>query len=224
MHDHDESEEHEDHAHEDHAHGEILTYADDSRHDQDDAGHYVLMAEAMRDLLFEKGHIKPSDIRERLEFIDAGDPSNGARIVAHAWADPDFKQRLMANAGKAIGELGYDNAGVDLVAVENTDTVHNLVVCTLCSCYPNFLLGMPPDWYKSKNYRSRAVHEPRAVLREFGTELADDTAVRVHDSNADMRYLVLPMRPPGTEGWSEDELAEIVSRDCMVGVTLPQTA
>jgi nitrile hydratase len=206
-----------DHDH-DHDH-EILTYADDSRHDQDDGAHYVLMADAMRDILIEKGHIKPSDIRERLEFIDAGDPAKGAAIVAHAWADPDYKARLLENGGKAIGELGYDNAGVDLTVVENTDTVHNLVVCTLCSCYPNFLLGMPPDWYKSKNYRSRAVNEPRAVLREFGTELADDVTVRVHDSNADLRYLVLPARPKGTDGWSEEQLAALVTRDSLIGVS-----
>jgi nitrile hydratase len=214
MHDHD-SHDH----HEDHAHGEILTYADDSRHDQNDRGRYELMAEAIRELLVEKGVIAASDIRERLEYMDSVGPRDGARIVARAWADPAYKARLLADANAAIAEVGIDTLGVDTVVVENTPEVHNLVVCTLCSCYPRTILGLPPDWYKSKAYRSRAVNQPHAVLREFGTEIAGGVTVRVHDSNADMRYLVLPERPAGTEGWSEDRLAELVTRDSMIGVS-----
>jgi nitrile hydratase len=158
-----------------------------------------------------------------IEQMDARSDVTGGKIVARAWVDPAFKERLLANAQEAIAELGIPEVdATHLIVVENTETVHNVVVCTLCSCYPRTVLGMPPEWYKSKAYRSRVVREPRAVLKEFGTDLADTVTVRVHDSNADMRYLVLPMRPPGTEGWSEDALAPLVTRDCMVGVTVPR--
>ncbi|MBT3552102.1 MAG: nitrile hydratase subunit alpha [Rhodospirillaceae bacterium] len=198
---------------------ELLAWSDDSRHDVDEADHYVLMADAIRDLLIEKGVIKAGDVREQLEFMDSRSEDMGARIVARAWANPDFKERLLANGTEAIKEFDIPMLDAELVVVENTNEFHNMVVCTLCSCYPRTILGMPPDWYKSKTYRSRSVNEPRAVLKEFGTDLADDVAVRVHDSNADMRYLVLPLRPEGTDGWSEPELAKLVSRDSMIGVS-----
>jgi len=163
-----------------------------------------------------------TDALDRLVDLYENDigPTNGATVVARAWIDPDYRQRLLKNATAAIRELGFGGMqGEHMVVVENTPAVHNVVVCTLCSCYPRTILGLPPDWYKSRSYRSRVVNEPRAVLREFGTEISDSTAVRVHDSNADMRYLVLPARPEGTDGWSEAQLAELVTRDCMVGVS-----
>ena len=198
---------------------EVLAYSDDSRHDVDEADHYVLMADAIRDLLIEKGVIQAGDVREQLEFMDSRSKEIGAQIIARAWADSDFKERLLADGTEAIKEFEIPMLDAELIVVENTAEVHNIVVCTLCSCYPRTILGMPPDWYKSKTYRSRAVNEPRAVLKEFGTELADDVTVRVHDSNADMRYLVLSIRPEGTDGWSEAELAKLVSRDSMIGVS-----
>ena len=201
----------------------ILRWSDDSAHDIDETARYPLMTEAIRQILVEKGLISADTIRRLIEQMDARSDVTGGTIVARAWVDPAFKERLLANGKEAIAELGIPEVdGTHLIVVENTATVHNVIVCTLCSCYPRMVLGMPPEWYKSKAYRSRAVHEPRAVLKEFGTELADDVTVRVHDSNADMRYLVLPMRPPGTEGWSEDALAQIVTRDCMVGVANPR--
>ena len=149
--------------------------------------------------------------------------TRGARVVARAWLDADFKRLLLDNGARACEALGIDMPATRLVVVENTPRVHNMIVCTLCSCYPRMLLGIPPDWYKSRNYRSRAVREPRAVLAEFGLRIADDVTIRVHDSTADMRYMVLPMRPAGTEGWDEARLAAIVSRDCMIGVAIPET-
>jgi nitrile hydratase len=201
----------------------ILRWSDDSPHDIDETARYPLMTEAIREILVEKGIISADAVRRLIEQMDARSEVTGAKIVAHAWLNPAFKERLLANANEAIAELGVDlDDATHLIVVENTETVHNVIVCTLCSCYPRLVLGMPPEWYKSKAYRSRVVIEPRAVLKEFGTVLPDHITVRVHDSNADMRYLVLPMRPPGTEGWSEDALAEIVTRDCMVGVTVPR--
>ena len=158
------------------------------------------------------------DVRRAIEAMDARSPAQGARIVARAWTDPAYKARLLADPNAAIKELGIEPGVYKLVVLENTARLHNLVVCTLCSCYPRGVLGLPPDWYKSRAYRSRAVHEPRAVLREFGTEIADHVEVRVHDSTADMRYLVLPERPKGTEAMSESALAELVTRDSMIGV------
>lgn len=200
----------------------ILAYDDDSRHDQVDTARYPLMAEAIRELLIEKGAVKAGDVREHLESMDERDPADGARIIAKAWTDPAFKTLLMEDGNAAVETLDLTMADAVLVVVENTDKVHNMIVCTLCSCYPRTILGMPPDWYKSKDYRRRVVNQPRQVLREFGTEIADDVVVRVHDSNADMRYLVLPARPRGTEGWSESDLAKLVGRDCMIGVTRPE--
>jgi nitrile hydratase len=211
------------HAHsEGHAHP-LLSWADDSTHDIDETTRYPLMAEAIRQILVEKGLISADAVRRLIEQMDARSDATGGTIVARAWVDPAFKARLLANGKEALAELGIPEVdGTDLIVVENTATVHNVIVCTLCSCYPRRVLGMPPEWYKSKAYRSRVVREPRAVLKEFGTELADDVTVRVHDSNADMRYLVLPMRPLGTEGWSEEALAQLVTRDCLVGVTVPR--
>jgi len=182
------------------------------------AGHYQVLADALRTLLIKKEYFTPAQHRELIEAIDASGPAAGARLVVRAWTDPAFKQRLLDDGRAACKELGISLNEVNLVTVENTEHVHNVVVCTLCSCYPVFILGRPPDWYKSAAYRSRVVREPRAVLREFGTEIAADRELRVHDSTADMRYLVLPMRPKGTEGWSGEQLERIVTRDTMVGV------
>ena len=190
--------------------------------DVNETGYYELMAEAMKELLIEKGVVSADDVRRNLEFLDSRDPAEGARIIARAWTDADFKKRLLEDGTKAVGELGFPMGDAELIVVENTSDVHNMIVCTLCSCYPRTVLGLPPDWYKSKSYRARAVVEPRSVLKEFGTELPSDKTVRVHDSNADMRYLVLPEQPDGTEGWSEEQLTAIVTRDAMVGVTLPK--
>jgi len=185
-------------------------------------GHYEVMIMAMRDLLVEQGILTADQIRRGLETLDSWQPSRGAEIVARAWTDPVFKQRLLADGNAAVADFGIDMGGAKLTVLENTATVQNVVVCTLCSCYPRAVLGLPPDWYRSKNYRARVVKEPRKVLREFGTELSDDMAVRVHDSLADLRYLIIPMRPAGTENWSRDQLAAIVTRDCMVGVANPR--
>jgi len=175
---------------------------------------------AVRELLIARGVISADDVRRTVEVVDSQTPALGAKVVARAWVDPAYKARLLANGSAAVQELGIDMGQTKLVVVENTPQVHNLIVCTLCSCYPRPVLGLPPDWYKSRNYRSRAIREPQAVLAEFGTTLPDGVAVRVHDSTADMRYLVLPLRPAGTEGLSEAELAELVTRDSMIGVAL----
>ncbi|HUS53772.1 MAG TPA: nitrile hydratase subunit alpha [Thermohalobaculum sp.] len=177
---------------------------------------------AVRELLVEKGITTAAEINAQIERMDARTPALGASVVAHAWDDPAFKQRLLADGSAAIEEMGIAADGMKMVVVENTDEVHNVVVCTLCSCYPRNVLGLPPDWYKTRAYRARTVKEPRAVLREFGLELPEGIRVQVHDSTADMRYLVLPRRPEGTEGWGQEALAGIVTRDCMIGVAVPQ--
>jgi len=164
--------------------------------------------------------VSDAAVSERVEFMYARTPALGARVVARAWFDPAFKARLLADGSAAVRELGIEVGVLKLVVVENTAQVHNLIVCTLCSCYPRMLLGLPPDWYKSVEYRSRAVREPRAVLAEFGLSLPAGVTVRVHDSTADMRYLVLPMRPEGTAALSEGECAALVTRDAMIGVAL----
>jgi nitrile hydratase alpha subunit len=210
-HDHDHAHDHEDHA-------------PVNEHDNGPPGEFEIMSRAMQELLEQKGVITAEQVRKRMEIFDEEFPYRGAQVVAHAWVDPAFKQRLLADGRAACAEMGTMLEAERLIAVENTPEVHNIIVCTLCSCYPRALLGMPPTWYKSRNYRSRVVFEPRAVLKEFGTELPDSVTVRVHDSNADMRYLVVPMRPPGTEGWSEEKLAGLISRDMLVGVTVPQVA
>ncbi len=182
-------------------------------------GYYQALEIAVRELLIGKGIISADDVRRAVEAMDARTPAQGARVVARAWTNPGYKARLLADGTAAVRELGIEMATTRLIVVENAPALHNLVVCTLCSCYPRMVLGLPPDWYKSRAYRSRAVREPRAVLREFGTELPEAVELRVHDSTADMRYLVLPERPPGTEGWSEERLAALVTRDSMIGVT-----
>lgn len=209
-------------SHEHHAHGpggahEHLPDAEER------LGYYQTMEIAVRELLVEKGIITPADVRMAVEAMDARSPAQGARVVAKAWTDPAYKARLLADGSAACAELGIDMGPTRLVVVENTERVHNMIVCTLCSCYPRFLLGLPPDWYKSREYRGRAVREPRAVLAEFGTVLPDDVEVRVHDSTADMRYLVLPRRPAGTEDMDEAALAALVGRDAMIGVALVAT-
>jgi len=180
----------------------------------------ALRVKALEALLTEKGLVNPQALDAIVDtYENRVGPRNGARVVARAWVDPEFRKRLLENATAAIGELGYGGPeGGHLVAVENTARVHNLIVCTLCSCYPWPVLGLPPVWYKSFAYRSRAVSEPRAVLREFGLELAGDVAIVVWDSSAEIRYIVIPERPPGTDAMSEDELVQLVTRDAMVGV------
>lgn len=179
---------------------------------------------ALRELLIGKGVFTADDVRAGVEDMDGRTPGRGAEVVARAWVDPEFRRRLLADAGAACESLGFDwnTRHVRLVAVENTPDTHNVIVCTLCSCYPRALIGLPPSWYKSLAYRSRMVREPRAVLKEFGLELPGHVTVRVHDSTADLRYLVLPMRPEGTEGMGETELAALVTRDSMIGVALPR--
>jgi nitrile hydratase alpha subunit len=179
-------------------------------------------ARALEDLLVEKGVVRREDVRRNIDRLVSRSSADGARLVARAWVDPEFKQRLLSDARAAAQELDLD-AGPSpvVVAVENTETVHHMVVCTLCSCYPRALLGPPPAWYKSLPYRSRAVSDPHGVLAEFGLELGDDVELRVLDSTADIRYLVLPLRPVGSEELSEDELASLVTRDSMIGVAQP---
>jgi nitrile hydratase len=182
-------------------------------------GYYDIMETAVRELLVEKKLIGPDEIRRQIEVLDSRTPALGAKVVARAWVDAAFRARLLADGRAACEELGisfYDDT--QLIVIENTDTVHNLIVCTLCSCYPRPVLGLPPDWYKARPYRARAVVEPRKVLAEFGTVIPDDVEIRVHDSTAMVRYLVLPRRPAGTEHYSEEQLAVLVTRDTMIGV------
>ena len=184
-----------------------------------------LRVKALESLLTEKGLIDPAAVDEIIETYEHKvGPRNGAKVVARAWVDPDYKQRLLTEGTEAIAELGFSGIqGEDMMVVENTEQVHNLVVCTLCSCYPWPTLGLPPVWYKSAPYRARAVSDPRGVLKEFGVDLPPATEVRVWDSNAELRYLVLPKRPAGTEGMSQDQLASLVTRDSMIGVGLPRS-
>jgi nitrile hydratase subunit alpha len=200
--------------HHDHDHDHHPTLPDAAER----LGYYQRMEIAVRELLITKGIVTADAIRRSIEAMDARTPAQGARVVARAWIDAAYKQRLLDNGSAACQELGIEMGPTRLVVVENTRSVHNLIVCTLCSCYPRPVLGLPPDWYKSRAYRSRAVREPRAVLAEFGTVIPADVVVRVHDSTADMRYLVLPQRPAGTNGMSEAELAALVTRDSMIGV------
>ena len=182
-------------------------------------GYYDIMETAVRELLVERQLIGADEIRRQIELLDSRSPALGAKVVARAWVDPAFRARLLADGRKACEELGisfYDDT--QLIVLENTDRVHNLIVCTLCSCYPRPVLGLPPDWYKLKPYRSRAVSEPRAVLAEFGTVIPEEVEIRVSDSTAMVRYLVLPKRPDGTGDSSEEQLAALVTRDTMIGV------
>jgi nitrile hydratase len=184
--------------------------------------YFQLMEVSLRELLVEKGVLTDEQVNAEVAAMRARTPERGARVVARAWVDAGYRKRLLANGTAACEELGLEIPSLKLVVVENTPQVHNAIVCTLCSCYPRVLLGLPPDWYKSRNYRSRMVREPRAVLAEFGLKLPQKVQIRVHDSTADMRYLVLPMRPEGTERWDEERLASIVTRDCMIGVAVPR--
>jgi nitrile hydratase len=184
---------------------------------------YAHRIRAIESLLIEKGVLTEPEIQDRISYMESRSPENGSRLVARAWVDPQFKARLLSDTKAAALELGVDASGaVEFVVVENTPEVHNLIVCTLCSCYPRAILGRPPDWYKSFEYRSRAVREPRAVMREFGFEPPGGVKVVVHDSTADVRYMVLPMRPPGTEGLDEPALAALVTRDTLIGVNVPR--
>ena len=183
---------------------------------------HMALTEAVTELLLARSMFTPDELRRTLEIMDSRSPADGARLVARAWVDTGFRERLLADVNLAALELGIDAGGIPIRAIANEPGTHNVIVCTLCSCYPRLLLGPSPDWYKARAYRSRVVREPRAVLAEFGLELPPGKAVVVHDSTAELRYLVLPERPSGTEGWSEDELAAIVTRDCLIGTALPR--
>ena len=210
---------HHNHNHDhDHAHPGVTK-------DEEPYGYYATLELAVRELLIEAGLITADEHRRQIEILDSRSPVLGAKVVARAWTDPEFKKRLLADGSAACEELGitmYD--GAHLIVHENTPQVHNMVVCTLCSCYPRPVLGLPPDWYKNKQYRARAVKEPRAVLKEFGTTIRDEVSIHVHDSNANMRYLILPLRPTGTEHLTEEELASLVTRDAMIGVTIVKSS
>jgi len=201
-----------------------------SAHDHDhdhgsELSETALRVRALETILTEKGYVDPAALDALIETYEVKvGPRNGARVVAKAWADPAYRERLLQDATPAIAEIGYaGRQGEHIVAVENTPALHNIVVCTLCSCYPWPVLGLPPVWYKSAPYRSRAVGDPRGVLHDFGVTLPADMAIRVWDSTAEIRYLVLPMRPAGTEGWSEERLADLVTRDSMIGTGLPKS-
>ena len=203
-----------------------------STHDHDDHEHGSELSEtqlrvrALETILTEKGYVDPAVLDLIVEYYETKTgPHVGARVIAKAWVDPEFKRALLADATKAIGELGLlSRVGDHLIAVENTPRLHNMIVCTLCSCYPWEVLGLPPVWYKSAPYRSRAVMDPRGVLADVGVTLPAETEVRVWDSTAETRFIVLPPRPAGTEGWTEEQLAALVTRDCMIGTGLPRRA
>jgi nitrile hydratase subunit alpha len=196
----------------------------DHDHEHSELSENQLRVRALETVLTEKGYIDPAALDAIVEAYETKiGPRNGAAVVAKAWVDPPFKEALLKDGSKAVATFGHvGRVGEHLVVVENTPKTHNMVVCTLCSCYPWDILGLPPIWYKSAPYRSRVVKEPRAVLREFGVELPDSMEIRVWDSTAETRFLVLPMRPKGTEGWSEERLAELVTRDSMIGTGLPK--
>ncbi|WP_428672735.1 nitrile hydratase subunit alpha [Roseibium sp.] len=191
-------------------------------HDHSELSDIELRVRALETLLTEKGYVDPPALDVLIETYETKiGPKNGARVVARAWTDPAYRERLLSDATAAIAEFGFtDRQGEHMVAVENTPEIHNMVVCTLCSCYPWTVLGLPPVWYKSAPYRSRAVRDPRGVLDEFGVSLPDGKEIRVWDSTAEVRYLVIPERPEGTEGWSEEKLAELVTRNSMIGTGL----
>jgi nitrile hydratase len=197
---------------------------DHHHHEHSELSETELRVRALETILTEKGYIDSAVLDVLIETYETKiGPRNGARVVARAWIDPAYRARLLNDATSAIAEFGFSGRqGEHLVAVENTAQIHNMVVCTLCSCYPWPVLGLPPVWYKSAPYRSRAVSDPRGVLRDFGTQIADDVAIRVWDSTAEIRYLVLPQRPDGTDDWSEEELADLVTRDSMIGTGLPK--
>jgi nitrile hydratase len=210
-----------DHDH-DHGHDHDGPHPPQRDHDAGPMSAYEVLEEALRTLVIEKGLLSEAEIAAQIDTMDSRSPALGAKMVARAWVDPAFKHRLLADCRAALAELQIDIGQVaEFKVVENTAETHNVIVCTLCSCYPKMLLGIPPAWYKSLAYRSRTVADPRSVLAEFGLDLPADKEVRVHDSTADLRYIVLPVRPAGTEGWSEDRLASLVTRDCMIGTATP---
>jgi nitrile hydratase len=188
------------------------------------AGYYRRMQAAVEELLVLRGVVTREQIDAQIAAMESRNHERGGVLVARAWVDPAFKARLLADVRSAAAELGIDIGPIPIVAIENTRATHNVIVCTLRSCYPRMLLGVPPHWYKSREYRSRVVREPRAVLAEFGLELPREVAVVVHDSTAELRYLVLPERPEGTEGWGEEDLAALVTRDCLIGTARPRVA
>ena len=218
MHDHD-------HDHDDHddAHGHAHPHAPPQKdHDAGPAGTYEVLEEAIRSLLIEKGVLTGQEIAAQVDVMDSRSPALGAKVVARAWTDPAFKRRLLSDTRAALADIGIDIGTLaEFRTVENRPQVHNVIVCTLCSCYPKMLLGIPPAWYKSLAYRSRTVVDPRGVLAEFGVEVPTGAEVRVHDSTADLRYIVLPMRPKETKDWGEKELAKLVTRDSMIGTAIP---
>jgi len=207
-----------------HPHDDDHGHATTTVQDDPPPSYYEVMEISLRELLVEKEVIRADEIRHMLEVMDSRTPALGAKIVARAWVDPEFKARLLANGRTACEELGIDFfEDTQFLVLENTEKVHNLLVCTLCSCYPREIIGLPPDWYKQKPYRARAVKEPRALLAEFGTAIPDDVEIRVNDSTAMLRYMVLPQRPEGTENFTEEELASLVTRDAMIGVVRANT-
>lgn len=199
-----------------HAHPHPKKEVDDTR-----LSYFEAMCWALRDELIEQGLLTGDQVRRTLEAMESKGVHLGAELVVNAWLDPAWKARLLGSGVQAAAEVGVEMSEAELVVVENTDRKHNLIVCTLCSCYPRSLLGQPPSWYVSKTYRSRAVREPRKVLEEFGLTLPADVTIRVHDSTADMRYMVLPQRPSGTDGWSREQLKALITRDMLVGVAVP---
>jgi nitrile hydratase subunit alpha len=218
QHDHDHS--HGDHNH-DHDHGDA--HAPRRDHDAGPATAYEVLEQAIRELLTEKGVLTAAEIAAQVDLMDSRTPALGAKIIARAWSEPAFKAQLLGDTRAALAGMGLDIGTLaEYRTVESTPEVHNIVVCTLCSCYPKLLLGIPPAWYKSLSYRARTVADPRGVLAEFGVDVALSKEVRVHDSTADFRYLVLPERPAGTDGWSVERLAALVTRDCMIGTAVPK--
>ncbi|MEM7500928.1 MAG: nitrile hydratase subunit alpha [Pseudomonadota bacterium] len=203
-----------DHRNHNHDHSHDRTFQPDHPEPTSDG---ALVGLALRELLMEAGHYSADDEQAMIAAMQGASPENGARLVARAWTDDPFRERLLANGADTIKEMGFDLSPTEFTVLENTPELHNVIVCTLCSCYPRALLGMSPAWYKSKNYRARVVREPRSVLEEFGVILTDDVEVRVHDSTAELRYMVLPERPANTGGWSEEALAALVTRDSLIG-------
>ena len=207
-----------------HDHDHLSPSGHPYRADQDaPLTYWQTMEIAVRELLIAKGVTDAREISSAVEAMDRRSPADGAKVVARAWSEPEFRAALLADGSAACKDMGFDIGAMHLVALENTEAVHNVVVCTLCSCYPRNLLGLPPDWYKQRAYRARVVKTPRAVLAEFGVTLGNDVTIRVHDSTADMRYLVIPQRPEGSAGMDAGQLAELVTRDSMIGVGLAQS-
>ncbi|MEO1718961.1 MAG: nitrile hydratase subunit alpha [Pseudomonadota bacterium] len=200
-------------------------HAQQADHDARPASPYEVLERALRELLQEQGVITADEVSAAIDIMDTRTPALGADVVARAWTDPNFKTLLLRDTRAALADFGIDIGHVaEFQTIENTDDTHNVVVCTLCSCYPKMLLGLPPAWYKSLAYRSRVVRDPRGVLAEFGLTIPDGRAVRVHDSTADLRYLILPQQPDGTGDWTAEALAKTVTRDCMIGTAVPSVA